>query len=183
MLRGERVGLRARHETDVPVLDFELHDDVAMRSRADYRPWRPITPGSPASVYAVKDDPRPDVAAFSVVELATDESTMDELAGEALLWGIDAHNRNAHVGVSLRPAFRGKGLGADAVRVLCHYGFVVLGLHRLQVDTLADNTAMIRSAQQIGFTLEGTLRGGAWVTGEFLDEVILGMVATDWPSR
>jgi RimJ/RimL family protein N-acetyltransferase len=69
------------------------------------------------------------------------------------------------------------------VRVLCHYGFVVLGLHRLQVDTLADNTAMIRSAQQIGFTLEGTLRGGAWVTGEFLDEVILGMVATDWPSR
>jgi RimJ/RimL family protein N-acetyltransferase len=181
MLRGERVGLRARHEADVPILGAELHDDVPMRSRANSRPWRPISHDSTASPFAVPE-PRDDIACFSVVELATDELTVDELAGDAVLWHIDAHNRLAHIGLSLRPAFRGRGLGVDIVRVLCHYGFVVLGLHRLQVDTLADNIAMIRAAEHVGFVQEGRLRDGAWVTGRFVDEVILGMVADDWPK-
>jgi RimJ/RimL family protein N-acetyltransferase len=177
MLRGDTIGLRARHETDVLVLQSELYDDVATRATADTRPWRPIAPGSTASPYAVSD-PADDAACFSVVRL-----TDDELVGEALLWGIDQHNRTAHLGISLRPAFRGRGLGTDVVRVLCHYGFVVRGLHRLQVETLADNTAMIRAATRTGFVSEGTLRRAAWVNGAFADEVILGLLATEWDTN
>jgi RimJ/RimL family protein N-acetyltransferase len=173
MLRGDKIGLRARYETDVPVLHAELYDDVATRSRADSRPWRPISAGSAASPFAVAD-PSDEVAFFSVVHLAD-----DELAGEALLWGIDLHNRTGHLGLALRPAFRGRGLGTDTVRVLCHYGFSIRGLHRLQVDTLADNAAMIRAAGQAGFVIEGTLRRAAWVNGEFIDEVILGRLDVD----
>ena len=110
-----------------------------------------------------------------MVELAS-----GELAGEALLWAIDLHNRTAHLGVSLRPAFRGRGLGADVVVALCEYGFAVRGLHRLQVDTLASNTAMVRAAEQAGFVPEGRLSQAAWVNGEFADEAILGMLAADW---
>jgi RimJ/RimL family protein N-acetyltransferase len=57
---------------------------------------------------------------------------------------------------------------------------VLRGLHRLQVETLADNTAMIRAATQAGFVPEGTLRRAAWVNGAFADEVILGLLATEW---
>ena len=174
MLRGELAGLRAREEDDIAILDNELHDDVLTRVRADSRPWRPVPPGSAASGYRVAGD-RDDTARFSVVELAS-----GELAGEAIVWGIDLHNRTAHVGLSLRPAFRGRGLGTDAVRVLCRYGFAILGLHRLQVDTLADNDAMIAVAARAGFSAEGTLRGAAWVDGEFLDEVVLGQLASEW---
>jgi RimJ/RimL family protein N-acetyltransferase len=99
------------------------------------------------------------------------------LAGEALLWGIDAHNRTAHIGISLRPTFRGRGLATEVVRVLCDYGFVVRGLHRLEVETLADNTPMLQAAIRVGFVREGTRRESAWVNGEFLDEVILGLLA------
>jgi RimJ/RimL family protein N-acetyltransferase len=173
MLRGEKIGLRARHETDVPVLQTELYDDVATRSRADSRPWRPITPGSTASPYAVTD-PTNDAACFSVVNLAD-----NELAGEALLYGIDHHNRAAHIGISLRPAFRGRGIASDVIRVLCNYGFQILGLHRLQIETLADNTPMIRAATTVGFAEEGTLRHSAWVNGTFADQMILGLLATD----
>jgi RimJ/RimL family protein N-acetyltransferase len=174
MLRGDKVGLRARHETDVPILQSELYDDVATRSRADSRPWRPIPPGSAASPYTVAA-PTDDAACFSVVEL-----TGNELVGEALLWGIDLHNRTAHLGISLRPVFHGRGLGTDVIRVLCHYGFAVRGLHRLQIETLTDNVAMIRVAAKIGFAQEGTLRNSAWVQGDFADEVILGLLATEW---
>jgi RimJ/RimL family protein N-acetyltransferase len=177
MLRGDKIGLRARHETDIPVLQAELYDDIATRSRADSRPWRPIAPGSTASPYTISE-PSDDAACFSVVQLAD-----DELAGEALLWGIDLHNRVAHLGISLRPACRGRGLGTDVVRVLCQYGFVVRGLHRLQLETLADNTAMIRAATQAGFVPEGTLRRAAWVSGDFADEVILGLLASEWHAN
>jgi RimJ/RimL family protein N-acetyltransferase len=177
MLRAGQVGLRARDEADVAVLHAELYEDIATRVEADSRPWRPIPASSAASPYRVGEI-RDDYAVFSIVELAS-----GELAGEALLWAIDLHNRTAHLGVSLRPAFRGRGLGADVVLALCQYGFAIRGLHRLQVDTLASNTAMIRAAARVGFVPEGRLRRAAWVNGEFADEVLLGMLATEWERR
>jgi RimJ/RimL family protein N-acetyltransferase len=173
MLRAGKVGLRAREEADVTILHAELYEDVAIRVQADSRPWRPIPPG-PASPHAVTG-PRDDQACFSIVELDG-----GELAGDALLWSIDLHNRMAHLGLSLRPAFRGRGLGTDVVLALCDYGFAIRGLHRLQVDTLAGNAAMIRAASRAGFVHEGTIRRSAWVNGDFADEVILGLLETEW---
>ncbi|GIF67020.1 ribosomal-protein-alanine N-acetyltransferase [Asanoa ishikariensis] len=174
MLRGEKVLLRARHDEDVPVLHADLYDDVATRSRADGRAWRPIPPGLPESPFT-PSAPSADAAIFSVVRLAD-----GELAGDALLWGIDLHNRSGHVGISLRPAVRGSGLGVDTVRVLCRYGFRVRGLHRLQLETLADNAAMVAAAERVGFRREGTLRQNSWVDGAFLDEAVFGLVADEW---
>ena len=174
MLSGEKVILRAREDSDIPILEAELYADVVTRSRGDTRPWRPLPPGSADSPYRITDW-RSDPATFSVVELAS-----DELAGNALLWGVDQHNRSAHLGLSLRPSFRGRGLGTDVVRVLSRYGFETRGLQRLQVDTLADNEAMLRAATQAGFTREGVLRQADWVNGAFVDEVILGQLAAEW---
>ena len=175
MLRGEMTGLRARYDSDIPVLHAQLYDDVETRVSADSRPWQPIPPGA-HSPYVVTG-PNDRAACFSVVELAT-----GELAGEALLWNIDLHNRTAHIGISLLPACRGRGLGADTVRVLCRYGFAIRGLNRLQAETLADNNAMIAAASRAGFTLEGTLRRSTWVNGDFADEVILGLLAAEWKA-
>jgi RimJ/RimL family protein N-acetyltransferase len=174
MLRGNAVGMRARQESDVAILHAELYDDVATRSRADSRPWRPLPLA--ASPYQVSG-PVDDAAFFSVMELAS-----GELAGEALLWGIDLHNRAAHIGISLRAAMRGRGLGTDAVRVLCHYGFAIRGLHRLQAETLADNTAMLKTAAAAGFVREGALRRSAWLDGDFVDVVVLGLLSTEWKA-
>ncbi|MEV5937016.1 GNAT family protein [Streptomyces sp. NPDC093250] len=174
MLRGSKVGLRARHEDDIPVLRAELYDDVVNGSRVDSRPWRPITPGHPDPRLVV-DDTAEDRVPFSVVELEG-----GTLVGAATLWGIDTHSRGAHIGLGLLPAARGKGYGSDVVAVLCHYGFVVRGLHRLQIETLSDNAAMLRAAERNGFVREGVLRSSAWVLGEFLDEVLLGLLAEEW---
>jgi hypothetical protein len=43
----------------------------------------------------------------------------------------------------------------------CHYGFVVRGLQRLQIETLPDNAAMLRSS--------------VWAMGKFLNEVLLAL--------
>jgi RimJ/RimL family protein N-acetyltransferase len=179
MLRGKLTGLRARLPEDVDVLHAELYNDVATRVRADTRPWLPL-PAGPASPYWVQAQAgeapsAADAAIFSIVELAS-----GELAGEALLWAIDRHNRSAHVGISLRPDFRGRGFGVDAVRVLCRYGFMILGPHRLQIETLTDNHAMIAIADQAGFVREGVTRRSEWVNGDFADCVILGLLADEF---
>jgi RimJ/RimL family protein N-acetyltransferase len=173
MLRGGKVGLRARIEADVAILRAELYDDVTIANRTHSQAWSPVSPtvDGPFSV----DRPSDTHMRFSVVELAT-----DELLGNAGLWGIDLFNRFAHIGISLRAGARGRGFATDVIRTLCHYGFVTRGLHRLQVDTLADNEPMIRTALRCGFVREGTTRGSAWLEGEFVDEVILGMLDTEW---
>ncbi|MEU9089946.1 GNAT family protein [Streptomyces sp. NPDC087901] len=174
MLSGNKVGLRARHEDDIPILRNELYNDVVNASRAEGGPWRPIAPDS-KDPRLVVDDKEQGHVPFSVVEL--DGGT---LIGTANLWGIDTHNRSAHIGLGLLPSCRGKGYGTDVVAVLCHYGFVVRGLQRLQIETLSDNAAMLRSAERNGFVREGVLRSSAWVMGEFLDEVLLGLLAAGW---
>lgn len=174
MLKGSKVGLRARYEDDIPILRTELYDDVVNSSRADSRPWRPITPGSKDPRLVVDDEEQGHVP-FSVVGLDG-----GALVGIASLWDIDNHNRSAHIGLGLLPSSRGKGYGTDVVAVLCHYGFVVRGLRRLQIEALSDNTAMLRSAERNGFVREGVLRSSAWVMGEFLDLVLLGLLAHEW---
>lgn len=175
-LEGQLVRLRARLPVDVPVLEAELHDDVAIHVMANARPWRPYSPGAAASSFAVAE-PKPRSARFSVETLAG-----DELAGEASLWAIDTWNRTAHVGLALRASCRGRGFGTDVVRVLCHYGFTVLGMHRLQVETLATNGAMLRAAERVGFRRESVNREVGWVMGELADEVVLGMLDREWTA-
>jgi RimJ/RimL family protein N-acetyltransferase len=172
MIRGEKVGLRAQHEEDVPILHHELYEDVATRSRAEARGWRPLTPARSPVAAGEPSDTRDH---FFAVDLAS-----GELAGEAVLWGLNVHHRTAHVGISLRPSFRGRGLGTDTVRTMCLYGFTVRGLRRLQIETLADNHAMITAALRAGFTREGTARRAAFVYGRELDEALFGMLADEW---
>ena len=174
MLRGEMIGLRALQDGDIEVFETELMNDVMTRVRSDSRPWRPVAPGSADSPYRSPVDPATMVR-FSVVELVT-----GELAGEAVMFAIDQHNRNAHIGLTLRPAFRGRHLGTDLVRGLCRYGFEIRGLHRLQVDTLSDNHAMIGAATRAGFVTEGVQRQVGWVNGTFADCLLLSQLATEW---
>lgn len=173
MLRGEKVGLRARHDDDIPVLRTELFNDVVNSARFESRPWRPMPPDAKSARPAAGDEE--ENVRFSVVELSG-----STLIGIATLWGIDTHNRSAHIGLALLPSARGQGYGTDVVATLCHYAFVVHSLHRLQIETLADNPAMLRSAERNGFVREGVLRSSAWVMGEFLDEVMLGLLVQDW---
>jgi RimJ/RimL family protein N-acetyltransferase len=150
MLRGELTGLRALTDADIEVFETELLTDVETRLRATGRPWLPVAPGSADSPYRQAQD-RDAVVRFSVVELAT-----ADLAGEAVMSGIDLHNRRAEIG----------------------------RLHRIQVTTLADNHAMIAAAVRVGFVLEGTMRETAWINGAFADGVTLSLLFDEWsPSR
>src|SRR5262249_17331163 len=134
---------------------------------------RPIPPDPKLSPYAAPD--QDDTAFFSVVAVQE-----HELAGEALLWGIDQHNRLAHLGLALRPSFRERGWSVEVLRLLCLYAFDVRGLNRPQLETTENNRPMIAAATRAGFEIEGTLRQATWVLGNFVDTVIMGLLGASW---
>jgi RimJ/RimL family protein N-acetyltransferase len=174
MLVGRAVALRARVDSDVAVLHAGIYDDVLGQSESDLRAWRPLPPTSELSPYRVREQ-RDEEAAFTIVALDD-----QRIVGEAVLWGIDAHNRSAHLGIALLPHERGRGHGLDTVQVLCRYAFRILGLHRVQMETNAPNAAMRATARRAGFSEEGVLKQAAWFDGRFVDEVVLGLVVDDW---
>jgi len=177
MFQGQRLVLRTRLESDVPILHRDLYDDVVGRVRTDGAPWipRPVT----NSPFIVKpgDDRSAGVAVFTIADPDTDEPL-----GSTLLWGIDQHNRSAHIGLALRPVARGRGLAGETLALLSHYGFRILGLHRLGIETLTDNEPMIRAALAAGYTREGTIRQSAWVDGSMRDEATFGLLAAEWAA-
>jgi RimJ/RimL family protein N-acetyltransferase len=173
MLSGNRVVLRARRDSDVPVLHAALYDDVATQLLASGQPWRPV----PLDHSPFRPGQDEDRAVFTVADASGDNPL-----GSALLWGVDSHNRLGHLGISLLPGHRGQGYASEVIQLLCRYGFQLRGLHRLQIETLAGNTAMIKTATAAGFSREGLLRRSAWVAGEFVDEAIYGLLADEWKS-
>jgi RimJ/RimL family protein N-acetyltransferase len=174
VLRGEKVALRAIERADLETLvawdqEYETWPQIsyapyAPRSLADV--LREYDDGSADSGYRRSDTSVP----FAVV-------AEDVLVGSITLWGIDAHNRRAHLGVGLGAPYRGRGFGADACRVLLRYAFVDRGLHRVQLEVLADNEPALRAYQAAGFVEDGRMREAAWVDGRFVDEVYMSVLA------
>ncbi len=62
---------------------------------------------------------------------------------------------------------------------MLHYAFVDRGLHRVQLEVLADNAAAIAAYERLGFVREGVLRGSAWVKGSFVDEIVMSVLSTE----
>jgi RimJ/RimL family protein N-acetyltransferase len=66
------------------------------------------------------------------------------------------------------------------LRVLCRYAFAVLGLHSVSLGTVADNHAMVKSAERAGFRHAGVRRDAVWIMGRFVDAVAFDLLASEW---
>jgi len=77
-------------------------------------------------------------------------------------------------------AYWGKGLGTEVHRLLIDWGFKNLGLHKVWADIRAENTAIIRVVEKLGFKVEGTLRQEKCVGGKRVDVVRIGVLRDEF---
>jgi ribosomal-protein-alanine N-acetyltransferase len=73
---------------------------------------------------------------------------------------------------------RGKGYGADAVRLLTDHLREGLGAQRVQASTAVDNVAMRKVLERLGYVEEGTLRGFMPSEGGGRDDYVLYALTT-----
>jgi RimJ/RimL family protein N-acetyltransferase len=79
-----------------------------------------------------------------------------EFAGDIGLYN-EAFSRQAMIGYSLDPGFRGRGVATRAVRLLSAWAFES-GVRRLVAGTMLDNVASQRVLERAGFVREGIQR-------------------------
>jgi RimJ/RimL family protein N-acetyltransferase len=169
VMTGNRVGLALMRAEDVATI-ARWNQDLEFTALL----------GAPGEAHTLEDRQelfkrnsriKADSAEFSVVELST-----GRLAGFGGLFDITrAMVATMFVGIRERD-LRGRGLGSEAGRLICKYGFFFRNLHCIKVEIHAYNPAAIRMYERLGFKHAGRLRGANLLNGRRHDEVVMDLL-------
>lgn len=100
----------------------------------------------------------------------------DRLIGVCQLHTISQVHRSAELQIRIGDArARGRGYGAEAVRLLVAFAFRDLNLHRVWLRVFRTNARALKTYRSAGFVKEGVLRDAAFVNGRFVDVIVMGL--------
>jgi RimJ/RimL family protein N-acetyltransferase len=171
ILRGPRVVLRPWREDDVDAVFAACQDPEIQRWTRVPVPYRredaetfvreiaPETSAEGGALFAVVD------AADGALVASIGLFPPTDGVGEIGYWTVAEHRR--------------RGLTAEALRVLAAWALDEVGLRRVELMVDARNTGSRRVGESAGFRVEGTLRQRTVLRGEPVDDVVLGLLATD----
>lgn len=120
-------------------------------------------------------------------------------AQKALRWGITGKaddcvigmvgfnywnqtDNRASVGFDLAQAYWRRGFMREALRSILNFGFINVGLHRIEADASIYNIASIELLKSIGFQQEGIQRDQYYEDDTYHDLVMLAILETDWET-
>jgi len=164
------VTVRLAIPEDVPFLAGLVSDEDVAPFLAAVRP----TSAEELGIEVARSLAEPDD--FGVMVFAVE----GERAGTATWEQVNRRSRIASVGAfAIDPAFRRRGIGDEAARVLQRHLIRELGFHRLQMEIYGFNDRALRHAERAGWVREGVRRKAYWHDGEWVDGILFGLVAED----
>jgi RimJ/RimL family protein N-acetyltransferase len=125
--------------------------------------------------YAVGDD--------NVLHVAVELLETGRVIGEFMLhWQTDEHLQG-EMGGSLHPDVHGRGYASEIYQAILELAFRAYGLHRVVGRCDGRNAASIRSLEKAGLHREAHFVENEFVKGEWTDEVVLAIRASEWRAR
>lgn len=100
-------------------------------------------------------------------------------AGILDLFEISPRHLRTDIGLYLLPAFRGKGSGAEALKVAAEYCRVRLGLHQLTATVASHNSIALRCFKKAGFSITGSRPDWLKTPDGFEDVALLALNIDD----
>jgi diamine N-acetyltransferase len=116
-----------------------------------------------------------------VVEFTVHDRRDAAAVGTAGLFSINHAHGRGEFGIAIGER-RGQGLGTEAARLVLDFGFNVLGLHNVFLETLESNVAGLTAYERAGFRRIGVRRGAAMNQGRRTDVVLMDAVREDLAS-
>ncbi len=103
--------------------------------------------------------------------------------GQIDLISLDWKNRKTEIGIVIgNEANRGKGYGAEAIRLIQDFVFNRLNMHRLEIKVRAYNSRAHNCYLKCGFKEEGRLRDNFFINGQYHDSIFLAMLRPDYQA-
>lgn len=172
-LQGDKVALGPIRRDLIPLYQSWINDLSVTRFLAN----GPISLDEEVGWYeSVLKDKR--LVYFTIYELPSYRPI-----GGVDLHGIDLRNRNAEVGIMIgeRNA-RGRGLGTEAVQLVCDYGFHALELNSIWLLTYGWNIAGQKAYVKAGFKEVGRRRQARFFDGKYWDDIYYDLLREEFDS-
>lgn len=165
-LQGKQIHLRAIEPEDLDFLyQLENNTDIWEISGT-------ITPYSKQVLRHYLENAHRDI--YDVKQLRLCICKGNKVLGLIDLFDFDPQNKRAGIGlVVLEEKERNKGVGAEAIGLLCEYGFKVLGLRQLYANVLEDNLPSLHLFKKMGFVEVGMKKDWIFSQGGFKNEILL----------
>jgi len=166
-LEGDSVRLRAVEDADVEWGNAHFWNPNVTRFLVA------VWPESSAGTRAFLEGQR--ASETSVLFLI--ETLEGDPVGACSLDAITPRARTAELGIWIAEERWSEGLGTDAVRTLCRFGFREMNLSRIGLHVYDFNARGLQAYEKVGFRQEGRLRGDQFVDGHHVDAVVMGLLA------
>ena len=171
-LVGQRATLRAWRAADAASLVKYANNRNVARQLRDRFP-HPYTAADARQFIQSVANARPTTAFAITVE-------GEAVGGTGIAPGADVERFSAEVGYWLGEPFWGRGITAEAVRLVSDYAFRTCNMLRLFALPFADNAQSIRVLEKAGYTLEATLRASSVKEGVAKDQALYALVNPSW---
>ena len=173
-----RLALRRLAPSDVEAM-FEY------RSRPDVARFQTWEPQSLEQVHSFVEgllNVEPDTpGAWFQLAITLQESGL--LIGDCGLHFLAEETRQAEVGITLAPAYQGKGYATEALEAVLDYLLVTLGKHRVCATVDPRNRPSVALLKRVGMRQEAHLRESLWFKGAWADDLIFAVLEREWMSR
>jgi len=110
----------------------------------------------------------------------TIENANGEVVGNLNLNSIDERNGTFGVGMQIDVGHRGKGYGADALRMIGRYAFMERRLHKWNSAYIEGNTGSEKLHKKLGFVIEGKRREVTYHDGKYWNDILLGLTKDEF---
>ena len=106
-----------------------------------------------------------------------------ELIGDAGLHFYDTENSQAEVGCTINKNYQQQGIATEAMTEIL--GLLFNGLHKHRVTASIDprNTNSIKLVEKLGFRQEAHFRESILIDGVWVDDLIYGLLESEWKVR
>jgi RimJ/RimL family protein N-acetyltransferase len=91
--------------------------------------------------------------------------------------------RQAEIGITVAPAWQGKGYATEAVNAMLAHLFTTCNKHRVFASVDPRNVASLALLHRVGMRQEAHFRQSLWFKGEWADDMVFALLKTEWIVR
>lgn len=103
------------------------------------------------------------------------------LIGDLGVHFLGNDNCQVELGFTLSKQFQGKGYAHEAVKGVIDFLFHALKKHRIIASVDPQNNKSIHLVSRLGFRKEAHFKKSLFVNGEWVDDVVFALLASEWP--